>query len=59
MQPTLVGTIIQQNFSGVQELAQKLGYPVPQNPQEGYNFFVALLTEMSVACADNITAIKS
>ena len=42
MQPTLVGTIIQQNFSGVQELAQKLGYPVPQNPQEGYNFFVAL-----------------
>lgn len=42
MQPTLVGTIIQQNFSGVQELAQKLGYPVPQNPQEAYNFFVAL-----------------
>jgi hypothetical protein len=42
MQPTLVGTIIQQNFSGVQQLAQNLGYAVPQNPEEGYGFFVAL-----------------
>ena len=42
MQPTLVGTIIQQNFSGVQQLAQKMGYPVPQTPQEAQTFFVNL-----------------